>query len=584
MNRFQNLFEGFFRPEISLGGETSIPKDDKSNKEDEIPNKKIKVEDSFEQSIDFDNLFKEQSKVSKRKQKTKVIDIFKCNPILEDFGSGKRDIAMRKKLLMTFGEKVEGNSSKPIRILNRNEANQLFIRLSMKELIALFASCPEWPYIKEFLTQIEYFWFSQRDSLRRFYPTEDCCDVCRDKFDEKWCIKVNQICDVITVLSGLTETHLPHLRCLRLYRFSIDSDSMEDLAKLCPNLLHMDLTESEGFTIDFVKTLGKLYKNLEHLILASTKINEIMLSSIIHDMRSLKTLVVNRTYITGKSLKDLPKSIETIDMRCCPELNPQELMNFSKENFQKLRYIKTDALFNEEAFTQMCSSFSALILLELNDSTKAGLLKGKELAKISNLLNLQSLKFDESVDITQIELSAIFRDCPFMRSFSLNASKFEPLIKDDIMSQISDYWPLLQNLELICLNCVRNKTLKALSKLENLSHLNLTECTQFDEDCIYEYLSEFQNLYYLVLDKCSQLSKRTLDEIIRKAERMGTQIFYASLLRCNIQFFPYLKAKAVPRNLRITFSCLYSPRYCTFNGTQTRYGRIENIYNFLNGE
>ena len=548
------------------------------------------ISEESDEELDIDKLMAQNSLSEDDDEEeefveVKYIDVFKRNQFDGDQPLEEKQIVLREMLLRDNLELLPDLS--PADLMTDEELDLLLKRFRPQELLIISRV---WPQLKtkicELLVSQPFLWFSTDSTKGRFAAHEDCCDSCDHITDmDESCIEVINRDSLAQVLEAFTfVSHMfSSLKCLRLFRFVINEDSDELIAKMCPNLLHLDLTECK---IQNWKQLADQHKRLRHLILSSTQIDEEIFSAIVRKKTSLKTVATNSTNITGESLVLLPIDIERLDTRCCPQL----ITNYMSEilmtgfTFNHLKYLRLEVVFNDNSFDMMCSAFPNLILLELraSDRRNVRLFTSDGLKHISRLSKLRSLKLGLNIAAHTIPLMDIFIGCPLMTCFSIDGTGCVVVIKQQVLSKMADYWPLLKKLEFKNVDCVEKETIDGLTRLENLSYLDLTNCPFVDDYCFIDNLSKMPRLNYLVLDNCHQLTLLTFDAIIKKALSMDRELT-VSLYRANF-FAPYMRAKELPKNLRLTFASIKSIRFMTFDGIRLKIFRCQHYYKYFNGK
>ncbi len=506
-------------------------------------------------------------------------ELFKINSIIK--GNKVSDTSSQE---IEISERVECSIGR----LNTDELLFLLRRFSFEGQVILLTVFSQWQHILNMIFKKQtYLWFSKVDeSSRRFLPIEDCCESCHFVMDYQPVIRVNgdSLLKLIKVVLSLT----PNLKCLRLYRFNFDKSLfVSKLVETCPQLKHIDLTESKGLTLAVMRKLGQSYPHLKHLILSSTQIEEELLKPIVQSMKMIETLIVNCTHIKGDCLKYLPNTLKRLDIRCCPDLILQNLVDlFRTQRLHRLHHLKIDAKKNiRSVIKSIGEKQKNLILFEVSQPLRRERIPTTALADILQLTSLKSLKIGKTVNLDSEILGNIMQACYRMRSFSIEIREIElmdPLLRETSFQQMPQFWPLLERLEIVGATNFQLTSIEPFQQMANLYYLNLTECTGLEDENVGQVLTNFSKLNYLVLDKCNRLGKKTLDAAILKARRMSYEIFRVSMIRCNLSNLPYLKGKLLPNNLRLTFSSNYSRRYHTFDGIRTRSGRIEDIHEILN--
>ena len=472
--------------------------------------------------------------------------------------------------------------------MNHKILAQLFSQFTFQGLLVLSKLSSKWNTMFHSVFECQTFlWFcNEEKNERRFLPIEDCCEECHEFLGSEPVIRVveNKLIAVIDDVLSMTK----NLKCLRLYRFQFDKLLIvKKLSDNCPQIQHLDLTECFDFALVVIKELCFCYPNLKHLILTATNLNEEMLSHIIKNMSKLVTLGISSTLISGQSLQSLPNSLTRLDIRCCPKLKPKELIKFLKySGYIHLEHLKIDSFKDKEIYRLIWSFFkSSLILLEVRDAPRDPLSGQSYVSEIPSMLFLQSLNLGKNIVFEARVFDNIINSCPNMRSFSMQFDAYDAYrMSEQNLLQIAHKWPHLERLQLIGCRFLGELFVRSLQALFHLQYLNLTECSQLKDHFMIEVLPKMPKLNFVVLDKCLNVGKRTLESLIVTAKKRSPQLFSISMIRCNLRTIPYLKAKYLPPNVRITYSSRLCRRYVTFDGQRTKIGNISHICEFLNGK
>ena len=470
--------------------------------------------------------------------------------------------------------------------LDRKLLDQLFNKFTFQGLLVISKLTPKWKRLFNiFFENQTYLWFSNEErNSRRFLPIEDCCEECHQIMDSEPVIRVidNQLILVIDEVLVLTNG----LKCLRLYRFEMKKVLiLRKLAEKCPQIQHLDLTECSDFSLMIARELCMHYPKLKHLILTATNLTEEMMAHITKKLTNLVTLAVSSTLITGESLRSLTNKLQRLDIRCCPLLKISALINFLKFSGDiKLQHLKIDDYKDKEVYQLIWKIFrSSLILLEVMDTKKDGLGGKSYIGDMPLMRNLKSINLGKNVVFEARVFDTIIISCPYLRSFSMRFEAHDEFrLSEQNLLQITHNWLLLERLELIGCTFLGEEFIESLQRLTKLEYLNLTESRKLNDGFMCKLLPKLLTVHYLVLDKCINLGKRTVESGIVKAKAMSPQLFRISMIKCNLQGIPYLKAKYLPQNLRITYSSLFGRRYVSFDGQQIKIGNISDISQFLN--
>ena len=589
--RLSDGIRSIFRTSLGLitktSGDTNNPTNDENEErlEEESLDSNPKLLKRDAKHLDIDSLMEQKLPLKKSKDliPVKYIDIFD-EESLED-----KQTVFRQNLLNKKTEYLPDLS--PTTLLVDEEIELLLKQFRVTDFLILSQI---WPQFKtkvcELIASQEFLWFSADQSKGRFGSHEDCCQLCDHLTDlDKSCIDLKDNNSLPQVLKSLSELSpiFSSLRCLRLFRLTIDEETDLLVTKMYPNLSHLDLTECRVLS---AKHMSAHLKNLKHLILSSAEVNEEIYKLIVKK-KSLQTLVANSTNITQKDLMVIPmsekKSIERIDIRNCPKLSLNYMTKVLNcdSNLDGIKCLRLEVVFDDNAFDLMCSAFKNLEILELSASQQQNVrhFSTKGLQHISRLENLRHLKFGPNIARVPIPLMDILMGCPLITSFSIDSGNHFAQIHEKELSLIGEYWPFLKRLQLKHISRVGYPTIEGLTRCKRLSYLDLTECINLEDNCLVENLERMERLCYLVLDKCHRLTKWTFDAVVEKARKAPDSLLSVSMYKCN--YFPekYITKEELPKNLRITLSSVKAKRFLTFDGLRVKYSYNEYIHQYFNG-
>ena len=499
---------------------------------------------------------------------------------------------MRNIRNLLDGKSIEKTQTKPfygranIEDLNVDEMTLLFEKFTFQGQLTLLLVCPQWQQMEiSTLQKQTYLWFSNEEKhSKRFLPIEVCCETCRHKIDSEPVIRVVRnvyLIQVIDKILCLTKK----LKCLRLYRFELNRPLIvRKLHKSCPQLIHLDLTECYDLRLHVITELGETFPGMNHLLMSSTNLDEQMLSHLLKKMKSLQTLDVSATLIDGSSLDLLPKGLKRLDIRCCPNITNQILLDAVRQmQIKELEHLKIDAILSRDLFDTIGRTQTSLLVLEVNQFNEIVVSANDFMEPIRQLHRLQSLKFGRNIAVNSQLLQSLLDFCKDIRSFSIEFGDYgERSLIDRDFESIAKKWPLLERLEIINCPAAEKQLSNAIELMANLNYLNLTQCVRLADDFFAKTIKRVSsNLTYIVLDNCHNLGKGTLDAAIIKAQRMTYEILRVSMLRCNLPNLPYLKSKLLPKNLRISFSSTNAKTFTTFDGQTTRVGKMAQLIHYL---
>ena len=429
---------------------------------------------------------------------------------------------------------------------------------------------------------------------QRFPAHEDCCSLCDHVLDvNKFCgrLRSHTYLQILLDANAFSKTSFQSMKCLRLFRFNIDNEIIERLGRMFPNLTHLDLTECR---ISASSLMATCFAKLEHLILTSTGIDGTKLADMVtfrciidnklfsQPRPYLKTVAVNGTNIQVKDLFGLPKTIERLDIRCCPRLGTTGWSDFFKSGLNQLKVLRIELLLSDVELNAMCNYLKSLNILELyiTEDKPEHRFTDVGLANIANLIELTTLKFVGHWNLITIPLKPIVVGCKEVSSFTLDNTNRTPIEEENLSSDDLEFmtknWLKLEKLELKNIDSVNNAVINGLNldemdvkRASSLRYLDLSQCSRVDDKALITNIASFQELRYLILDRCHRVTKKTYTAVVNKAKAIAPNIFTAQFIRCKL-YLDNMKGNELPSNLRITVSSVLSKKYRTFDGAFVR--------------